>query len=277
MFLPANTFSAVHESRGERTSGSSDGTSIAAAGTANTKGSWTDLGAVTSFAYEGFTVCCEAGSAADFLVDIGISDGANRAILVPDLHYSSLKQIDEHNMALAIPIHVPAGSQLSARCQASVASSSFRVLIIGHSANPGGFPGYSRAIALYTINGSRGTAIDPGGTANTEGAWTQLVASSAADVAALLGVVGFNADTARGTTTAAMLLDIGVGASTAESAIVSDLGFQWDSAWDGPNDVFFGPFAAAIPASSRIAARARCSDIVAGDRTIDLAIYGLVP
>lgn len=274
MHLPANTFSARHESRGERTSGSSDGTQITAAGSIDTKGSWVDLGGVTSFAYEGFTVICMVNGGTDVLFDIGISDGTNRFVIAEDIEYAGRKQVDEQNLALHIPVHVPAGSQLSARCQSSTASDFFRLHLIGHSANPGGYPGFSRAVKLFTVNGSRGTAIDPGGTANTKGSWTELIASCPADVGAIFGVVGFNGDVTRAAT-ASMLLDIGIGAASSEFVLVPDMSIAWEATWDGPNDVFFQPIGVNIPEGSRVAARAQCSLNTAGDRTVDLALYGL--
>lgn len=277
MHLPANTFNARHESRGEQT-GSSTGTTITASATANTKGSWTALGAATSFAYEGITVYLARNSAAvAYMIDIGIDDGAgNNFVLIPDLYFSALKQANEHNLAINIPVHVPAGALVEARVASSTAiANTLHCLIVGHSANPGGFPGFSRAVALFTPASSRGVAVDPGGTANTKGSWAALTASCPADVAAIFGVVGFNGDIARAAE-ARMLLDIGLGAAASEFVVVPDILIGWDLTWDGPNDIFLQPFCARVPFGSRIAARAQCSINTAGDRTVDLALYGLV-
>lgn len=276
MHLPANTFGARHESRGEAT-GTSSGTAVTAAGSANTKGSWTALGAATSFAYEGFTLYAARNSlAADYVVDIGIDDGAgNNFILVPDLHFASLKQANEHNMALHIPVHVPAGALIEARVACSTLSGIAYINAVGHSTNPGGYPGYSRAVALFTPGSSRGATVDPGGTANTKGAWAELSASCPANIEAIFGVVGHGGDVAR-TVSGAMLLDIGIGAASSEFVMVPNIGMSWGAQYDGPTDIFFGPFAASVPVGTRIAARAACNDNAVGDRQIDLSLYGLV-
>lgn len=279
MHLPANTWSARHESRGEVTSGDSTGTTLTTSSSANTKGSWAALGAATGFAYEGITVyLCGNNAAANYMVDIGIDDGAgNNFVLVEDLYFAAAKQASEHNLALNIPVHVPAGALLEARAQNSVAAANtVRCLVVGHSANPGGFPGYSRAVRLFTPASSRGINVDPGGSANTKGSWAQITASTPADVAALFGVVGFNGDVTRAAA-AEMLLDVGIGAAAAESVLLPNVQFGWNLTWDGPNDVFFQPVAAPIPAGTRIAARAQCDVTTDGDRDIDLALYGLVP
>lgn len=275
MHLPANTFSARHESRGEQ-AGTSTGTTITASGSTNTKGSWSALGSATSFAYEGITVYLAQNSAnADYMLDIGIDDGAgNNFVLIPDIHFSAVN-VNEHNLQLNIPVHIPAGALVEARVASTTAGATVACLIVGHSANPGGFPGYSRAIALFTPASSRGIAVDPGGTANTKGSWAEITASSSADVAAIFGIVGFNNDITRAAA-GGMLLDVGIGASTVESTVIPNLAFSWNSTWDGPNDVFFQPIAAAIPSGTRVVARGQCNHNTAGDRTVDLSLYGLV-
>lgn len=274
MHLPANTFSARHESRGELTA-SSRGTLLTASGTANLKGSWTSLGSASSFAYEGITIYLSRPSAAaNFMVDIGIDDGAGNNFVLVSNHYFAAQKA-EHNSAVFVPVHVPAGALIEARVACSTASATVDIVVVGHSANPGGFPGYSRAVALFTPSSSRGVTVDPGATADTEGSWAQLTASCPADIDAIFGVVGFNNDTARAAVFAGMLLDIGVGASSSEFDAVPNIAFGWEATWDGPNDVFFGPFACTIAAGTRIAARAQCMINTAGDRSVDLALYGL--
>lgn len=276
MHQPANTFSARHESRGETTA-SSTGTLLTAAGSIDTKGSYVALGSPTSFAYEGFTVYLAANSIEqDYLIDISIDDGSgNNQILVPDLHFAAAKGVNEHNFSMFIPVHIAAGAQIDARVACGDASDTCRCLIVGHSANPGGFPGFSRAVALFTPGSSRGVAIDPGGSAHTKGSWVQMSASCPADVSAIFGVAGFNGDNSRAAA-ARMMLDIGIGSAGNEFVLVPNLYFGWGSTWDGANDVILQPIAASIPLGSRVAARAQCSITTASDRTTDLALYGLV-
>lgn len=277
MILPANNFGARHESRGEDGAGST-GTTITASGSTNTKGSYADLGAVTSFAWECLTVYMASNSAAaDYLVDIAIDDGAgNRFVIVPDLHYPARKEVNEHNFQMRIPVHVPAGAQLSARCQASSASAACEIIVVGHSSNVGGFPGYSRAVALFATPGnSRGVSIDPGASGYpTWGSWVEMIASCPVDVEAIFGVIGHNGDVSRAAG-AYCYNDIGIGAGGSEFSIFYAYMFIMSTAWDGPTDVFFQPKACQIAAGTRIAARGRNTVTTAGDRAWDLSLYGL--
>lgn len=278
MYQPGN-ISARHESRGADTATSS-GTNVTASSSANVKGSWSDLGGVTSFAYEAITVCIGGSQVfVDQMIDVGISDGSNRHVLVADLYYAGSKQAAEQFFIVTIPVHVPAGAQLSARAAASNGTGPpvIEVSLIGHASGLAGAPGFSRSVALFTPASSRGVAVDPGGTANTKGAWAQLTASSPADIAAMFGLVGYNADTARASTARA-LIDIGVGAAASEFVLYPNAALGWGATRDGPSNCPRIPiFGCNVAAGSRIAARAACSINTAGDRTVDLALYGLVP
>lgn len=277
MHLPSPQQSARHETRGENTSNSA-GTSVTASGSTNTKGSWSNLGSTTSFAYEGFTLYqSRPSNAASILTDIGIDDGAgNINILLPDFAFAGQKLVNEHNTHMYIPVHVPAGSQLVARCQASVASTIAYTKITGHSKNPGGFPGFSRAIKLFTGgSGSRGDAVDPGGSAHTKGSWTQLVASTSDDIKALCFVVGYNNDLNRAATGVACI-DIGIGGAGSEQVILTNFQVGWGVTYDCPIDQFFQPMSCNIPAGTRVAARCQSNITTAGDRTVDISAWGFV-
>lgn len=277
MHLPANTFSGRHESCGEDTS-NSRGTVLTASGSANAKGAWATLKSATSFAYEAVTVyATNPSQAASTLYDIGIDDGAgNVFVLIADLRLSPFGgALFEQNLGIYVPVHVPAGAMLVARSASIAGSSTSCVVVVGHSSGVGGAPGLSRLIALNTFTQSRGVAIDPGVAANTKGSWVEMTSSAPRDLAALVAIIGHNNDTARAAA-ATMLLDIGIGAGGSEQVVIPDLFLNWGPTWDCPANVYFQPMPVAIPAGTRVAARAQCSLTTSGDRTVDLSLYGLV-
>lgn len=260
-----------------KTAATSRGTTITAGGSADTKGTWVNLGAATSFAYETIMVCMTRPNASDIVIDIGISDGSNRWVLAADLRFAALRVVSEPTCQIVVPVHVPSGAQLSARCASSVGGAACDVLVIGSSSGLGGAPGFSRCVALFTFSTARGVAIDPGAAANTKGAWAQITASCPNDIGAMFGLIGHNGDVARAAA-AAMLLDIGIGAAASEFVLYPNASLKWSTVTDGPTNCPRIPvFACNVPATTRIAARAQCSITTAGDRTVDLALYGLVP
>lgn len=252
----------------------STGTTVTASATTNSFGSWASLGQ-TTFAWDWLNLVVAQTAASDKIIDIGLSgDGTNFYVICPDIRLAGRKSADIIQ-SIALPLRVPSGKYVGVRCAASTGSHVLNVAITGSSVGMKGGTGYSRAIALYSAGTSRGVAVDPGGTANTKSGWTELIASTEASVDSIYVMVGQNADTTR-TATATALLDIGVGASSSEFAMIPNIFMRWTTTLDGPQ-FNVGPIPCYIPAGSRVSARAQCTDNVAGDRTLDVGIIGFVP
>lgn len=273
MLLPGGFMHGRSETIGF-TSGSTAGTTVTASATANSKGSWASLGQA-GFEWNWLNLMMAQTAASDKIIDIGLSDdNSNWWVLAENIRLAGRKSADIIQ-SMALPLRVEEGMFVGARCAASTGSHVLNVTITGTSVGLYGNPGYSRAVALYTAGTSRGVQIDPGGTANTKGAWTQLVATTSQSIDTIYVMVGQNADTTR-TATATAALDIGIGASSSEFAMIPNLFMRWTTTLDGPQ-INIGPLPCYIPSGSRIAARAQCTDNVAGDRTMDVGILGFIP
>jgi hypothetical protein len=255
------------------TTASSAGTSVTASATANTKGSYVDIGGVTSFAYEELHVNLLATTGADFTADLAINVGGNRFIIAEDLRIRG--RAADNGILYPLALHVPAGAQLSMRCQSSSASAVLSAILHGRSSGLRGMPGFARLRALYAPATSRGVNCDAGAVANTK-TRTQIVASSSARVVGLLGYVGPAADTAR-TGSEQWLMDISVGPGAGEWNIISNLLFGADATTDTPYPSLIGPMACDIPAATRFSVNLQCSSTTAGDRQIDVALWGYEP
>lgn len=242
-----------------------------------TKGSWADVGGATSFAFEAITICVIGSTAnSEMMLDIGISDGSNRWVLVPDIRFAQEKLASEQGFQLYVPVHVPEGAQLSVRSLGSDNTKTAYVTIIGHSAGLGGAPGFSRIVALFTPSNALGVAIDPGAIANTKGSWTEMTSSCPATIGGMFGLLGYNGDTSRAGASRT-LIDIGIGSGGSEFVLYPNAAFTWSTIGDGPTNCLRLPaFSCAVPSGTRIAARAQASLNTAGDRTFDLSLYGLV-
>jgi hypothetical protein len=117
------------------------------------------------------------------------------------------------------------------------------------------------------------TSVDPGGTANTEGAYSQLSAATTNAVSWLVLQVGGDLAT-RGATNIQWLLDIATGAAASEVNLISDLAIMEDGTSDqlGPTGVLIP---VQIPAGVRLSARAQCSVNTATERLLWLGVLGL--
>ena len=261
------------ENRGAITA-STNATTITAAASANTKGSYTDIGAVTSFDYEALSIFFGNSSTThDVVFDVAINVGGNRFIIAEDLRFCDLK--DGHwSQYHTLPIHVPSGSQLSVRLASSVASATVDFLLVGHSCGLFGAPGYSRMIALYSPSSSRGVNCDPGGSANTK-TRTQIIASTAQRVVALTVSIGGGGDSARGADR--WLFDVEQGGAGAEQVIIPNMYAGAGTLIDVHAQQVFGPFPCDIAAGSRLSVNIQCHITTAGDRVVDIALHGFVP
>jgi len=262
------------ENRGAITA-STNATTITAAGSANTKGSYADIGAVTSFDYEAVTLLFgNSSTTANFVLDLAINLAGNRFVIAEDLRHADLK--DGHWASYnGLALHVPSGSQLSIRCASSVASATFDILIIGHSCGLFGAPGYSRCIALYAPSSSRGIDCDPGGSANTK-TRTQIISSTSQRVAMLMVCLGPGSDVAAGAVMR-WLFDIEQGGAGSEQVVIPNMFHGRGTVSDMPTQTVFGPFPCDIPAGTRLSCNIQASVTTAGDRVADIALHGFVP
>lgn len=255
------------------TTASSTGTTITAAGSANTKGSWTTIGTST-FDYEYVIVCVgHAGGAVNYVVDIGIQSNSGDRVLIQDLRLDATRVAASRSNQYGIPVHFPSGSVIRARSASSTLSSVCRVIVIGFSRGFSGGAGYSRCIALCTATVSRGITIDNNVAVNTKGAWTSLTTTSV-EIAAIFGHIGLNADIARGAVVSG-LIDIGIGTAT-NFTIVSNI----TASYETTNDIWMPSvlpvMPIGIPANHNVVARHQTSATTAGDRAFDLMLYGLI-
>ncbi len=259
------------------TTASSRGVQVTAGGTANSKGSWATIG-TTTFEYNSVLVfLTQSGSttAGDSVWDIAVGSSGNESIIAADLRCNDRKGPQSLVAVYNLPIRVKAGQTISARCASTTVSNSYWALIVGlHSSIAQA--SFSQCIALYTPSSSRGVTIDPGGINNTKGSWAQLIASVPQEVGAILLGVGANADVTR-TTASRIFVDLGIGAASSEYVILPDLATSFDATTDNPLPSVIGPLPLQLKSGVRLAARAQSNNATSGDRTIDLAVWGLVP
>lgn len=250
-----------------------DNVTITASATAHTKGSYAELIASTSFDAAGLLIMYTAASAdLSYLLDVAIGAAASEVIVVPDLLFCAEDRLTSW---FFLPCEIPASTRIAARCQCSTGSSAMRVRAMPMS---GGFylPRSLGQVVTYGADSgsSGGTAIDAGASANTfPASYTQLVASTSEDLAALAINLGGNLNGS--TADAAFEIEVAVGASSSEVVALNVVLYS-GSATDvqGPEPGGFW-FPCSIPSGSRLSARMRASTTDATDRVTDLVVHGL--
>lgn len=260
----------VAESDG-RVAASSTPLSLSAPGS-NTESGWTQLIAATAYEADVLIVWASvAGNTRVGLVDIGIGGSGSEEVLIPNLSVSRPYDApSEGQFCAVLPVRVPAGSRLAARCQ-SAGGATFYVGVTLVGCGPGVPSGFQRATDYGTDgSNSRGTVVDAGASANTKGSWVELVASTTSPIRSLLIMAhdagGFSGSSGR------HLLDIAIGPSSSEEIVLADLIVQKPYAW-APG--WIGPIPVSIPAGTRIAARAQCSSTTTAVRQVGVNLIGL--
>lgn len=135
LFIPPQGIARVEDNVGA--ANAELGTSVTAAGSAHTKGSYTTLIASTGYAAFGIMVCVgNVGTAASTntrtLVDIAIGAASSEVVIIPNLLAgqagASNSASSEPNVYF-FPITIPAGVRISARSQSLAASDTVHVQV----------------------------------------------------------------------------------------------------------------------------------------------------
>jgi hypothetical protein len=253
----------------------SKGTTIVGHDNAHTKGSWVQLSAAITFDASGIIINIPWTDTYSYLVDIGIGGEGSELVLISNI----LSHCNSDNAktrgqkgSYFFPVHIPKGTRVSARCQSSVGAKSLEVILYLVS---GGFTSNAPYNIVSTFGdtaaSTTGTAVDPGGSANTKGSWVQFSASCSFALREVIIAV-----TASGNSYGRLLMDIGIGGGGSEVVIISNWAIyhQYDSQTRYPCVSPLLPFS--VPAGSRIAVRCQNDNIDdATNRVLGVILYGV--
>lgn len=252
----------------------SRGTSITANATANTKGNFTELIASTSFDATSLLVMLDdISSATDYLIDIAIGGAGSEVVVISNLIVTGGTGSIVYGGHYLLPVNIPAGSRVSARCQASTGSAVVRVSAQLFGSGMGGAETLG-LVATYGDNTatSGGTQVDPGGTANTKGSYVQIAASTTYPIRFLVIAIGNKLNNIR--SSQSWLMDVAIGGAGSETVILSNMAFNCSTSPDIITPQTYCMIPVNIPAGTRIAVRAQSDGIDATDRLFDVILYG---
>mgnify|MGYP007056834555 CR=1 FL=1 len=242
---------------------------------ANTKGAWQQLIAASARDACGIVVMIQGKigfASAAHLVDIGVGAASSEQVIAGNLAANTNNWANSTSYYF-FPIAIPAGSRVAARSQNSYSSGyEVNVSVLLLSGDMSASLGRIETCGA-TPASTAGTNIDPGASANTKGAWTQIIAATAFDYRGL--VVGFLAQGGNKAADLQWSFDVGIGSAASEQIVVPDVIAACDTDQRIPGTCCTPFLPIRIPAGSRIAARAACNSAAAGTRTLDLIVYGV--
>ena len=250
---------------------STNGTTLAAGAPGNTKGSYVELISATEFDANWIQIQFGASSINfSSLLDIAIG-AAPEQVVIPDLYYGP-GAVAGDGPSYLFPMFIPKGSRLTSRFQSSTASATMDVVVrLTSGMMLNGHIGQSNVVRYGSgAFGSIGQNVDPGGTANTDSAWSQITAATVRDhhwwaIGGRCGDGSLSAATR-------WLIDIGIGAAT-EQVVVSDI-FATEQSGIGRSYGGIQCFPMFVPAGSRLTMRAMSSSTTDGDRDVNMFLHG---
>ena len=234
----------------------------------NVKGSWSELIASTPFASGFAIVQFQSGASAGFMADIGIGGSGSEHVIIPDLQMAQRYPITRN---YEFPIYIPQGTRIAARAQDDLGFATplpLKLTLLGSSLT---CPGPGQVTAYGATASSKGTNVDPGGSANTKSGWVEITPATARhhNWLTLSVVIGDNSAASN----TLWLLDLGIGGSGSESVLLPDLILGMSGIQDYETIVLNLPVS--LPAGTRISCRAQHNATTDGDRDLYVKLYGV--
>ena len=245
---------------------SSSGGVTVTTGSANTKGSYTQI--ISSTERETNLAIISITSSTvnrTILADIAIGAASSEVVIIPNLRYSSRNILQKY----VIPINIPKGVRVSARAQDLVGSIEAYISVHLVSFSNSGSSGFSHCDHLgVNTSDSGATQIDAGGTAYTYGSYAEIISSTARDYKAILPVIT-GADTAQ--TVDRFRVNVAIGASSSEQIIMPDLWAKTHNSEIEPSRFPYPAFCN-IPAGTRLSANCMSTNNASGNRELDISL-----
>jgi hypothetical protein len=222
------------------------GTTVASGGSAGTYGSWVEFFASTSYDAKGVHITNVPSNGQFYSVQLGVGAASSEVVVA---EFGAGKSC---GMATTLPVQIKAGSRVALRCtSAGGANNTLFTMRLGRG---GGNCLLAGGHEYGGVTTGAWTTIDPGGTANTKGAYAQLIASTARPAKGFTLWLGTQNDG----TTNNQLLDIAIGAASSEQIILADACIRSPS-YAAMQISQIGPIWTPIPEGSRIAVRSQSS------------------
>lgn len=254
------------------------GTAITGHATPGTDGAWTQLIASTARQYDALLVAIHYGGGVggNLLAEFGQGAASSEQTLMT--FHSSARASNQRAgwLQCFLPLAIPGSARIAARVRRSATASAVtRAFLIGLQQPSRYLPPFHRLTDYgVDLGNARGTTVDPGGTAGTQGAKTSIAASTAQAIH-LLYVQAHKQTEAAVAANAAGTIQFFLG-NTA-NALTPEFPSWYLNATD---DHFIsgdpvGPFFVNQPAGIDLRAAARNQNATAGERESTVIAWGL--
>lgn len=257
-----------------------NGINLSGTTTANTKSGYVEITPSVSYDSDGiylfFFPDALSTMTNSFLIDIAVGSAGSEVPIIENIPATGRRGSGQR---VFIPIAIPSGSRISTRSQVLNVGASQRGIGLCATLLPRSYTASNqnrnKVCTTYGANtsDSGGVQVDPGAAANTKGAWSEVVSSTAYPIRQLL--LFFNLINNTTASAANFLVDVGIGSNGQEQLLISDISVGEQVGSDGLVPPVFGPIPISIPSGTRIAVRAQCNITDATDRLFDVIVMGV--
>lgn len=227
------------------------------AGSGNVKGAWVQLAASTAgdIGYLEVEVVSATGGRQG-LLDIGVGASGSEVAIYSNIVLSSRSG----SWKFYLPASIPSGSRVSARLQDTTASYAITMRAVGFSNSFASVAGdlFGEGIGVTSGGSVYFTAVTPNPTANTLGAYAQIVSATAHDYSGIIFQAAYI------TNATFYLFNIAIGPSGSEKVIVPDISFV----------NLYGHYPVSIPAGTRISIN--CQNAAASATACNACLVGIL-
>ena len=249
----------------------SGGTVITSASSGDS--AWVELAASTSLnsdVLELVIIRNGSGNIGIFRLDIAVGAIGSEVEILSDLLLSGKPSGQTSDYQVNIPIGIPSGSRISARCYFSSAT---RAIELGARLWSGQFksPQPLSSSISYGFNGFDGVDVDPGGTLNTKGAWFEVDPAISDSINGFYLGLGDSSNNAQATVR--WLIDIAIGTGGSEVIIAENISSRGTTGEMIKPPVFVNT---TITSGQRVSIRCQSNIIDATDRVLSASITGFI-
>lgn len=241
------------------------------AGAVNTKGSYTELIASTARESKMITVQITGNSNKRNFRFWLATGAASSEVDVFSFRMWSGVVANADRTSFTFPFTVASGTRISAACSCNVATQAASIQVWLSDDDSYGTSTEATLIGNVSGDTAQGVDVDAGASANTKGSWTEISSSAPHDMDFLVLFVGQSANTGINPNHN-FLIDIGTGAASSETVLVSDI-YSLNDTNEAGNTCF--PIYAPISSGDRVVMRCQSDNTDSNDRIIDCSILGV--
>jgi len=250
------------------------GTNVTSSASADTKGAWVELVSAANNLFDSSVEVClsfNSSTNSSFLIDIGVGGAASEEVIVSNLWCNTTSVAAHSSDFVKMPIIIPAGQRVSARCQSDEGSRIIPVYIKLISSDFMQPTSASEVISIGDDAATTSGVTVTTTTAGTFGSWVEIDASLGDNIKGFFVAAHRNTPTSWSNLRVAYQVSVG---SAGNEEVIFDSQIMVQLQTEAQSSHFSSVSMISIASGERVAIRA-VSSVTNTDADFDYVIYGI--